>query len=168
MTWSDFDWFAGLYADPDVTLYLGGQKTRAQVEEMFHTRIIDYYAAHPGLGIWQTVERASGRPVGFHLINHIHGERIILVGYGLAKDAWGKGYATEMARAVLRYGFAELGLPFIAGMTDLRNTASLRVLEKIGLERQGERAFSHPVYAAAGPLAWFEGHRDRWIERMES
>ncbi len=163
MTWDDFDWFAGLYADADVTQYLGGQKTRGQVEEMFRARIIDYYDAHPGLGIWQTVERASGEPVGFHLINHIHGETIIQVGYGLAKGAWGRGFATEMAMGVLRYGFADLGLPQIAGMTDLRNGASLRVLEKIGLERRGERAFAHPAYAAAGPLAWFEGERDRWL-----
>ncbi len=163
MGWDDLDWFAGLYGDADVTRYLGGLKTRGQVEEMFRTRIIDYYAANPGMGIWQTVERASGDPVGFHLINHIHGETIIQVGYGLATGAWGKGYATEMALAVLRYGFTDLGLGTIVGMTDLRNAASLRVLEKIGLERRGERAFSHPAYAAAGPLAWFVGDRDQWL-----
>jgi len=64
---------------------------------------------------------------------------------------------------VVRYGFTDLGLGTIVGMTDLRNAASLRVLEKIGLERRGERAFSHPAYAAAGPLAWFVGDRDQWL-----
>ncbi len=163
MTNRDLDWFAVLYGDTDVTRYLGGTKTRSQVEEMFRARVTGYYDANPGLGIWMTIERASGRPVGFHLLNHIYGESIIQVGYGLATHAWGRGYATEMASAVLRYGFADLQLENIAGMADQDNLASLRVLEKIGLERRGERTFPHPAYATAGPLAWFEGTRNAWL-----
>jgi len=66
---------------------------------------------------------------------------------------------------VLRYGFADLGLPAIAGMAHLKNLASQRVLAKIGLERRGERAFPHPAYAAEGPMAWFERERDAWFAR---
>jgi RimJ/RimL family protein N-acetyltransferase len=48
-------------------------------------------------------------------------------------------------------------------MANLGNIASQRVLEKIGLERRGERAFSHPAYAAEGPMAWFERDAQAWL-----
>jgi RimJ/RimL family protein N-acetyltransferase len=160
---SDFAWLCDLYADPDVTRHLGGPKTHTQMDEMMRRRILDYYEAHPGLGVWMTVERVSGAAVGFHLLNHIQGESIVQVGFTLAKSAWGLGYATEMGAALLRYAFADLGLPTVAGMATLENVASQRVLQKIGLERRGERAFPHPAYAAQGPMAWFEGEADAWL-----
>ena len=163
MTGDDLDWLAALYRDVDVTRHLGGLKTREQVADMMRTRILEYYEANPGLGVWMTIERATGEQVGFHLLNNIQGETIIQVGYGLAKSAWGRGYATEMASAVLRHGFAGLGLPRIAGIASLPNVASQRVLEKIGLERNGERAFPHAAYASSGPMAWFERERDDWL-----
>jgi RimJ/RimL family protein N-acetyltransferase len=135
---------------------------------MLAERILRYYDEHPGLGMWVTVERATGTSLGFHLLNHIRGESIIQVGYTLAKPAWGRGYATEMAAAVLRYGFVDLNLPRIVGMANLENVASQRVLLKIGLERNGERAFPHPDYAAEGPMAWFERDAAEWLaERGE-
>lgn len=164
----DLDWLASLYADPDVTRYLGGMKTRDQVQEMMRARILDYYETYPGLGIWMTVERASGQPVGFHLLNHIQGETILQVGYGLVTSAWGKGYATEMASALLEYAFTALALERIAGICSQENQASLRVLAKIGLERRGERFFPHQAYAASGPLAWFERERDAWLAERRS
>jgi ribosomal-protein-alanine N-acetyltransferase len=166
-TTADLDWLAALYGDADVTRHLGGVKNRTQALELLNARILTYYEEHPGLGIWMTIERATGTPAGFHLLNHIRGESIIQVGYALAKPAWGKGYATEMAEAVLGYGFRQLRLPRIAGMTSLRNHASLRVLEKIGLERRGERAFPHPDYAPEGPLTWFEREAAAWLAERD-
>jgi RimJ/RimL family protein N-acetyltransferase len=164
----DRDWLRELYADADVTRYLGGVKSAAQADELLKTRILDYYDEHPGLGIWMTEERTTGTRLGFHLLNHIQGESIIQVGYSLTKPAWGRGFATEGAVAVLRHGFVTLGLPRIAGMASLGNVASQRVLEKIGLERRGERAFPHPAYAAEGPMAWFEGEREEWQRKEKS
>ena len=162
-TSADLDWFAELYSDPDVTRYLGGTIDRAQAGSLLKTRILEYYDEHPGLGIWTTIERPTGAAVGFHLLNHIRGESIIQVGFTLRKSAWGQGFGTEMASAVLRYGFVDLGLPRIAGMANLQNHASQRVLLKIGLERRGDRAFSHPAYAAEGPMAWFERDAVDWL-----
>jgi RimJ/RimL family protein N-acetyltransferase len=159
---ADIDWLAELYSDSDVTRYLGGVKDRARTEDLLKTRILRYYDAHPGLGVWMTVDRATGSGLGFHLLNHIRGESIIQIGFTLAKAAWGKGYGTEMASAVLRYGFVDLKLPRIAGMASLQNHASQRVLLKIGLERKGERAFPHPDYAAEGAMAWFERDAADW------
>jgi hypothetical protein len=80
----DLDWFAELYSEPDVARFLGGVKSRAGAEERLNVRILQYYDEHPELGIWMTLERATGRRVGFHLLNHIRGESIIQVGYALA------------------------------------------------------------------------------------
>ena len=163
----DIDWLAALYADPDVTRYIGGVRTRERTEEMLAGRILKYYEEHPGLGIWMTVERATGTPAGFHLLNHIQGETIIQVGFTLAKAAWGRGIGTEMATAVLRYGFTDLQLPRIVGMASLANVASQNVLTKIGLHRNGERAFPHPAYAAEGPMAWFERAGPDWLAERD-
>jgi ribosomal-protein-alanine N-acetyltransferase len=162
-TLDDLDTLARLNADARITQYLGGVKDRAQTETLLRTRILDYYEHHPGLGIWATIERASGDVAGFHVLNHIQGETDLQVGYALFTEHWGKGYATEMAIALLRHGYATLGLSQVNAITDLGNVASQRVLLKAGLERKGERAFAHPAYAASGAMAWFESHRDAWL-----
>jgi RimJ/RimL family protein N-acetyltransferase len=163
MTIDDLDWLAALYSDADVMRYLGGPKDRAYVETLMQERILQYYERHPGFGIWMTVDRPSGDALGFHLLNNIRGESLIQVGFILAKGAWGKGVGTEMASALLHYGFVDLSLPHIVGMTALDNMASQRVLLKIGLHRQGERAFPDPAYVAAGPQAWFERDGPDWL-----
>lgn len=162
-TRDDLDWFAALYDDPDVARFLGGVKTRAQAETLFQERVLDYYDKHPGLGVWMTTDRTSGEPLGFHVLNYIAGETIIQVGFGLLKPAWGRGFATEGAFAMLQYGFAGLGFNRIAGMASHANVASLRVLEKIGLARRGDRTFPDPLYSEAGPLAWFERDAPEWL-----
>ena len=167
-TSKDFDWLVGMYSDADVMRYGGGVKTPEQVRAVMRERILDYYDAHLGLGVWQTVERATATPVGFHVLNNIHGETIVQVGYFLLKPAWGRGYATEMAHALLRYGFVKLGLRRIAGIAERENIASHRVLTKIGLRRNGERAFPHPAYAHAGPMAWFERAAADWLAENSS
>jgi [ribosomal protein S5]-alanine N-acetyltransferase len=159
----DADWLVALYSDPEVTRYLGGTKDRATTEEMLHARILQYYDEHPGLGIWMTVDRSSGRRVGFHLLNNIQGESFIQIGFTLLKAARGRGLGTEMASAVLRYGFGELSVPQIVGIANLGNLPSQCVLRKIGLHRRGERAFTHPAYAAEGPMAWFERDGPDWL-----
>jgi len=77
---------------------------------------------------------------------HIGGARIGIqsvtngsadLGYTLRRDAWGQGYGTELARALLEFGFRELGLHRIWATTDTENIASQRVLEKCGMRREG-------------------------------
>jgi RimJ/RimL family protein N-acetyltransferase len=162
-TLDDLDTLARLHADPVVTRYLGGVKDRATTEAQLRTRILDYYDRHPGLGVWATIERSTGDLAGFHVLNHIQGETDLQVGYALFTEYWGRGYATEMGIALLRYGYGTLGLPQINAITELANATSQQVLIKVGLERKGERAFAHPAYAASGPMAWFESTREAWL-----
>src|SRR5687767_8883458 len=93
-TRADLDFLAELYADPNVARHLGGTRDRAATEDLLDVRILRYYDEHPGLGVWMTVERSTGRRVGFHLLNHIQGESMIQVGFTLAPVAWGRGYAS--------------------------------------------------------------------------
>ena len=161
---TDIDLLCALYEDPAVARFLGGVKTRCECEAMLRERILDYYAAHPGLGLWVTQRGDSGAAVGLHLLNHIRGESYIQVGYLLAVAHWGRGYATEGAHALLHYGFALRGLARIVAITDPDNTASQHVLVKCGLERRGERVLAHPSYAGK-PLAWFELDAEAWRGR---
>lgn len=158
----DLDWLDRLNGDPQVMRYLGGPAPRADTEAMLSGRILAYYEQCPGLGIWATIERASGACIGFHLINHIRGEASVQVGYRLFPAFWGWGYATEMTRVLLQYGFADLALPKIVAMTHLDNRESQHVLLKSGLRRDGERRLTHPAYAE-GALAWFERRREDWL-----
>ncbi len=166
-TADDLDVLHQLYSDPEVARYVGGTKTREQAQEMLDQRILAYYDANPGLGVWMTLERASGACVGMHLLNNIQGEAHIQLGYVLFRACWGRGYATEMSVALLRHGFAAAGLGQIVAITDLANSDSQRVLLKAGMQRRGERSFAHPAYAAQGPLAWFEADREDWLTRHD-
>jgi [ribosomal protein S5]-alanine N-acetyltransferase len=59
------------------------------------------------------------------------------MGYCLRRDHWGSGLGTEMARAIVRFGFEQLGLHRIIATCDTENVASARVLEKAGMRREG-------------------------------
>lgn len=146
-----------------VMRYIGGPMSAEKNRQQLENRILAYYDANPGLGAWATIERASGRCVGLHLLNHVQGEELIQVGYRLFEADWGKGFATEMTLALLRYGFTVLKLPMIMANTDLPNLASQHVLLKCGLHRKGNRRYAHPMYAPFGDLAYFERHAADWL-----
>lgn len=152
-----------LNSDAKVMRHLGGPMGAEENRTMLENRILRYYEQHPGLGVWATCLRDTGRCVGFHLLNHVQGESLIQVGYRLFEADWGKGYATEMSIALLRYGFTTLGLPLLVANAALDNRASQHALLKSGLHRKGERAFAHPAYAAFGLLAYFERGRGDWL-----
>lgn len=152
-----------LNSDPEVMRYLGGVERAEDTQAMLDGRILSYYEEHPGLGVWATLERSSGEFIGFHLLNHIRGETLIQVGYRLLPSFWGRGYATEMSVALLRYGYAELGLPSLCAITHPDNLGSQRVLLKSGLTRRGERAFNHPSYAPYGAMPFFQRDAADWL-----
>ncbi len=70
-----------LNSDPEVMRYLGGIASPEKTRTMLENRILHYYDANPGLGVWATLLRDSGECVGFHLLNHVQGETLIQVGY---------------------------------------------------------------------------------------
>ncbi len=95
--------------------------------------------AEDGSGARVVLERASDRAfLGWcHVTDWNPTYRSVGIGYVLASAAWGQGYATEAARAVLGWAFGALDLNRVQSETDTRNLASARVLEKLGFQREG-------------------------------
>ncbi len=139
-----------IYSDPIVMRYVAtGPAASIGATE----RLLYDYEIHQrthGFSFWGVVERASGALIGDAGLYRTPGGEIEL-GYTLGQPWWGRGYATEAARAWLEAAFGPLGFPAVIALAEPANTASLRVLEKVGMRRSGERsAFGRPhvVYRA--------------------
>jgi RimJ/RimL family protein N-acetyltransferase len=153
----DLDAAASALADPRVADWLGSSPTRAQVAD----RMAAWNAqlAGDGRGRFALERRAGGEvigAVGLHVVDEdfdatpIAGE--LEIGWHLDPAAWGFGYATEAASAVLRYAFETLGLATIVAFTAASNLRSRAVMDRLGFERQASRDFDHPRLAADHPL----------------
>jgi [ribosomal protein S5]-alanine N-acetyltransferase len=86
-----------------------------------------------GYGHWAVVTREDGRVVGWNGLEYLPELDESEVAYLLSKRVWGRGYATEAARAAVRFGFERAGLSEIIGLVHPANTGSVRVLEKCGM-----------------------------------
>ena len=95
--------------------------------------------ADDGSGVRVAIERASDAAfIGWSALNQWNPDfRTASMGYVFVESAWGHGYATEAARALLQWGFDTLDLNRVQAETDTRNVASARVLEKLGFVREG-------------------------------
>jgi RimJ/RimL family protein N-acetyltransferase len=135
---SDLDDLVRLDCDPRVMRYIGDGSTltRAEVEERLQ-RSLGVYELYPGLGRWYALRRDTGAYIGWFVLNYVPKTIEVEVGYRLLPAAWGRGFATEGARALVRYGFDTLGLERIIGLTHPDNAASQRVLQKAGLQDAG-------------------------------
>lgn len=89
--------------------------------------------AQNGYGLWRVARRDDDKPVGICGLVRRDGLEAPDVGYAFVESAWGQGYAVEAAAAALDYGRRVVGLEVILAITKPGNTASKRVLEKIGL-----------------------------------
>jgi len=127
-----------LDTDPRVMRYIGSGRalTTDAVSEVLR-RVRRYYDLYPNLGVWRAERRDRGEFVGWFCLKYVPRTVEVEVGYRLLPEAWGQGYATEGASALVRYGFEEVGLERIVGLTHPRNAASQNVLLKAGLRDAG-------------------------------
>ena len=145
--WRDEDRvpFAELNADPAVREHFQGSMS-ADESDGFIEHVEAHWDEH-GWGLW-AVEVAAVAPfvgfVGLWPADYVTGAPMVEVGWRLAQPHWGHGYATEAARAALRFGFEEVGLDEIVSFTVPQNHRSLRVMERIGLVRDPAADFDHP------------------------
>ena len=133
----DLEHLVELDSDPAVMRYLnGGVPTpREVIEREILPRFIASSQAGDGYGVWAASERATGAFVGWFGFQPHEGGAAgdISLGYRLRRAVWGRGYATEGARALIRQGFTALGARRIVAITYQDNRASRRVMEKAGL-----------------------------------
>jgi RimJ/RimL family protein N-acetyltransferase len=142
----DVEPFAALNADQTAMRFMPSVSTRAETEAMVG-RILAHFEAH-GFGLWAVEVPGVAPFIGFVGMQRpsfeAHFTPCVEIGWRLAPAHWGKGYATEAARAVLRQGFENLTLDQIVSMTVPANKPSWSVMERIGMTRDPTDDFDHP------------------------
>jgi RimJ/RimL family protein N-acetyltransferase len=153
--WRDADVaaYAELSADPAVMEFLR-PLAGPGAAEAWTARVREHWRQH-GFGQW-VVEIPGGASligvIGLSTVYYAaHFTPAVEVAWRLAGAQWGRGYATEAARAAVDYGFDTLGLTEIVATTVPANLRSRRVMERLGMTRTPEDDFDHPN-VPEGPL----------------
>jgi RimJ/RimL family protein N-acetyltransferase len=136
LTPDDLENLVELDSDPEVMRHLnGGEPTPREVmRQELLPAFLRYDDRLPGFGMFAAIERSSEDFLGWFGLRPVQGDaRRVSLGYRLRRAAWGRGYATEGARALIRLGFTELGVHRVIATTYQDNVASQRVMEKAGL-----------------------------------
>ena len=135
----DIDAYAAMCADPEVMRYLGSEEPMPRSEAW---RQMAMFAGHwnlRGFGMWAVEEKTRpGVLIGRIGCHQPEGWPDFEVGWGLARPYWGRGYATEGARAALSYAFEQLGRPRVVSLLAPENRASIRVAERLGERLVGD------------------------------
>ncbi|MEP7066696.1 MAG: GNAT family N-acetyltransferase [Gemmatimonadota bacterium] len=156
MTPSDLEWYAQLAADADVMRFIGaaGALSREQAAARL-ARYVHCWEEHM-LGFFSVRLRGEEVPIGWAGLQPLNGTADIEVGYAFGKSAWGRGFATEVASALVQWGFEDRGLDRIVAVASPENTGSRRVMEKLGMRYEGMRDVygGGSVYYSVTPAAF--------------
>lgn len=150
----DFDSFARFNADPRVMEFF--PRVLTQEESNLLAKRICKAIEDNGFGFYAVSIPNVSDFIGFIGLNRVdfnsHFTPAVEIGWRLGYEFWNKGYATEGAEAVLRYGFENHHLNEIVSLTAVNNMRSRRVMEKIGMYRDDTGDFNHPRCADSDPL----------------
>jgi RimJ/RimL family protein N-acetyltransferase len=162
-TADDVDNLVALDSDPEVMRYLNGgaPTSRDVIERDILPNFLRSYAPCEGFGVWAVIEKASGDFLGWISFRPEEDDaKVVSLGYRLRRSAWGKGYATECARALIGKGFRELGVQRLIATTYQDNRASRRVMEKLGMTLV--RTFRYTLEDLAAASDTFSPGADIW------
>lgn len=149
---TDLDAFAAIYADADVMRFIkDGTRTRPQTEETLQTLMAVWQ--QDNIGVWMVIDKTTQQILG--LCGFF---RQAELGYVFARSAWGRGIATEAARACLQYGFEVAGYQTIGAGALRENAASIHILQKLGMSP------CPSAYFDENGGAYFELERSTWKE----
>lgn len=140
---ADAEPFFAWTSDAEVMRYIGDGKPWtdvARAREWLGRAVACY--REQGFGRWAVVEKKGGRVIGSCGFGVLAETGEVDFGYVFARDHWGRGYATEAARAALGHGFRSLGFKEVVANAVPENAASRRVLEKLGFEYRGLKAYA--------------------------
>ncbi|MBV7338225.1 GNAT family N-acetyltransferase [Chloroflexi bacterium TSY] len=134
MSLGDFDKLCQMHQDPNVMATLGGVRTKEMTRQFLEEKLAQW-DAH-GFGYWMFHHKREGHFVGRGGLQYLDvgGNREVEVGYSVLQPYWGQGFATEMARAMLKVGFEQVDLDEIVCFTLTTNHASRRVMQKVGFQ----------------------------------
>jgi RimJ/RimL family protein N-acetyltransferase len=168
-TESDVDNLVELDGDPRVMRFItGGRPTpREDIQHKILPKLLRDYHRVSGRGHWAAVERSTGQFLGWFELSTPEGgsDTEAELGYRLRVSGWGRGYATEGALALIDKGFGELGLRRVYAQTMAVNTASRRVMEKIGMHwvRTFHPTWDDPIAGAEHGEVEYELLRADWV-----
>jgi [ribosomal protein S5]-alanine N-acetyltransferase len=137
---SDASEFYLLNLDPDVIRYTGDKSFKDINEATQFLHHYDHYKKY-GFGRWAVIDKIRDKFTGWCGLKYTPEVDEIDIGFRFYKMYWNNGYATETAKASIDYGFNELGLSKIVGRVMKENSASIKVLEKIGMIPAGNISF---------------------------
>lgn len=122
-----------LRSEPEVYKYLGGLKL--QNPQAIEKRLKDYIASYDkyGYGASAMIWKETGEFFGWSGLMMMEDFRETEIGYGMAKEFWGRGIGLECARAWLKYGFEKANLERIVALAEPENVGSWRIMEKLGM-----------------------------------
>jgi RimJ/RimL family protein N-acetyltransferase len=130
----DLDDLYMVFGDAEVMKYISGGKPRnREATRTGLLRTIEGWQKR-GFGLWAVALKDGGKVIGYCGLMFLEDTTEIELAYGLAKSAWGKGFATEAGRTSLKYGFEELKMERIVAVVNPQNVSSQRVLEKLGMK----------------------------------
>jgi RimJ/RimL family protein N-acetyltransferase len=130
---SDAPFFFTLNSNYNVVKYTGDSSFKMIEEaEKIVQYVMNQYKEN-GYGRWLVTEKETGNPIGWCGLKFHTDTKETDIGYRLLESAWGKGYATESAKACIDYGFKHFNLNRIIGDAIKENTASINVFKKLGM-----------------------------------
>lgn len=136
---SDLNNMIRLESDPDVMKFTPSrvpqpiEKTEARLKSL-----VEKEATYAPLGVWAVELKSTSEFVGWFMLINTEFE-IPEIGFMIVKTHWGKGFATEVAQALIDFGMQQLRHPGIAAVTDHDNTTSIHILEKLGFQKVNSR-----------------------------
>jgi len=133
----DFDTYEKMCADEEIMRYIGG-KAFSRIEAWRHMAYLVGHWELLGYGHFAVEEKASGRFIGRIGFLNPGGWPGFEIGWTLAREAWGKGFAIEGARRALDFAFKELDKPHVISLIHPENKASIRVAERLGEKVEGK------------------------------
>jgi RimJ/RimL family protein N-acetyltransferase len=133
----DFAAYEKMCADPEIMKYLGG-RTFDRLEAWRHMAFLVGHWQLLGFGHWAVEEKESGKFIGRLGFLNPEGWPGFEIGWTLAREAWGKGYATEGARRALDYAFHDLNKDHVISLIHPENKNSIRVAERLGETLEGQ------------------------------
>jgi RimJ/RimL family protein N-acetyltransferase len=160
----DFDAWAAFMDDEEAARFVGGRQPRAIAWRAFMCMCGAW--SMTGVAMFSVIEKATGKWVGRLGPWNPEGWPAPEVGWGITREHWGKGYASEGAAAAMDYAFDVLGWEHVIHCIDPRNLGSIGVAKKLGSVLQG-RVKMPPPYDAVDIDAWGQS-REAWKARLRT
>jgi RimJ/RimL family protein N-acetyltransferase len=137
----DLDAYAQMCGDPEVMRYIADGKTLSRAESWRNMAMIIGHWHLRGYGLWAVEERKSGEMIGRIGCWQPEGWPGLEIGWTLRRAYWGRGFATEAAKASMDYAFDKLGQSHVISLILPKNFASKRVAQKLGEKPEGKTEF---------------------------